>query len=79
MGIDQLTFVKSCRQLGRWGILSLCVYKDLNAPFPSPKMISGNWAHHHVGRFEDDEGGVSSELEGQLLDGVRALTVQDLA
>ena len=42
-------------------------------------MISGNWAHHHVGRFEDDEGGVSSELEGQLLDGVRALTVQNLA
>ena len=29
MGIDQLTFVKSCRQLVRQGILSLCDSKDL--------------------------------------------------
>ena len=26
MGIDQLTYVNSCWQLGRRGILSLCVY-----------------------------------------------------
>ena len=29
MGIDQLTFEKSCRQLGRRGILSLCVNYNL--------------------------------------------------
>ena len=39
MGIDQLTFVKSCRQLGRWVILSLCEYYNL---FRQVAFIDGN-------------------------------------
>ena len=42
MGIDQLTFVKSCRQLGRQGILPLRdsynLY-DQNEPETEPKPV----------------------------------------
>ena len=33
MGLDQLTFVQSCWQLGKWGILSLFEYYSIYEAF----------------------------------------------
>ena len=50
MGIDQLTCVQSCRQLSRWGILSLsmCIYATIE------KMSEDLNAERHISTFKSN-------------------------
>ena len=47
-----------------------------NASLSCISELGGDGApdgHLHIGRVEDDEGGVASQLQGNALDGVAAL------